>query len=169
MKRVLLIVGTVGLLGLAACGSDPAATEGSGAGSSGMPDMSRSGEPMMTGQPGTPGEVDTTVRVSQLDELAFDPTSIDVRAGETVEFVVTNEGAIGHEFVLGNESFQAAHEDEMAGMSGLMPDEPNALSLAPGQTKRLIWTFTEPGSLLYGCHVPGHYPAGMVGEIVVAG
>jgi uncharacterized cupredoxin-like copper-binding protein len=169
MKRFLLIVGTAGLLGLAACASDPAATEGSEAGSSGMPGMSRSGEGELTGRPGTQGEIDTTVEVSQLDELAFDPASIDVRAGETVEFVVTNDGAVDHEFVLGDEVFQAAHEGEMAGMGGTMPDEPNAVSLAPGQTKRVIWTFTKPGSVLYGCHVPGHYPAGMVGEIVVAG
>jgi uncharacterized cupredoxin-like copper-binding protein len=120
--------------------------------------------------PGRQSEVDATVAVSQLDTLAFDPGSLEVKVGETVEFVVTNDGAVHHEFVLGNAAFQAAHESEMAGMGGTMPaDERGAVSVAPGETKRVIWKFTKPGSLLYGCHVAGHYAAGMMGDITVVG
>jgi len=48
-----------------------------------------------------------------------------------------------------------------------MGDEPNAFVLDPGQTKETTWTFTAAGELLYGCHQPGHYGAGMVGTITV--
>jgi hypothetical protein len=33
---------------------------------------------------------------------------------------------------------------------------------------RLLYTFDQPGTLEYGCHVPGHYPAGMRGTITVS-
>jgi uncharacterized cupredoxin-like copper-binding protein len=175
MKRLLVISATIGLSFVAAaCGSTRGSDESSVVGSpgmSGVPGMSMSpGGHAGGGMPGNRSEVDATIEVSQLDTLAFDPGSLDVKVGETVEFVVTNDGAIDHEFVLGNAAFQAAHETEMAGMGGTMPtDERGAVSVAPGATKRVIWRFTKPGSLLYGCHVAGHYAAGMVGDITVVG
>ena len=36
-----------------------------------------------------------------------------------------------------------------------------------GETKTLVYTFNEVGELEYGCHVPGHYEAGMKGDIIV--
>jgi uncharacterized cupredoxin-like copper-binding protein len=38
---------------------------------------------------------------------------------------------------------------------------------AGSSARRLVYTFDQPGTLEYGCHVPGHYPAGMRGTIVV--
>lgn len=70
----------------------------------------------------------------------------------------------------GDEAMQQEHEEEMLEMSGMsMLEEPNAVVLAPGDTKDLTWTFTEPGTVLIGCHQPGHYSAGMTGTITVAG
>ena len=51
----------------------------------------------------------------------------------------------------------------------MMHDEPNALSLQPGETKSLTWMFSAPGELIYGCHEPGHYAAGMRGDLTVNG
>ncbi len=42
-----------------------------------------------------------------------------------------------------------------------------AVDVPPGQTVTLVYTFDQPGTLLYGCHVPGHYAAGMRGTITV--
>ena len=42
-----------------------------------------------------------------------------------------------------------------------------AVEVAPGETATLVYTFDEPGTLLIGCHVPGHYAAGMKGTITV--
>lgn len=44
----------------------------------------------------------------------------------------------------------------------VMHDEPNAVSLQPGETKELTWTFTSAGELIYG-----HYDAGMRGTLTV--
>lgn len=49
----------------------------------------------------------------------------------------------------------------------MMHDDPNTLSLEPGETGELTWRFTGSGEVLYGCHQPGHYAGGMVGSIDV--
>lgn len=100
--------------------------------------------------------------------LSLEPATMTVPAGVLVTFVVTNAGAIDHEFYLGDEAAQADHEREMQSMGGMMHDEPQGIALDPGQTKELTFTFTEPGDTLAGCHVTGHYTAGMRAVITVA-
>ena len=39
--------------------------------------------------------------------------------------------------------------------------------VAPGKTGTLVWQFTRPGELYYGCLVPAHFEAGIVGRIIV--
>jgi uncharacterized cupredoxin-like copper-binding protein len=102
-----------------------------------------------------------TVRVTARDAMRFEPASVTVGRGETVRFVVTNAGKLPHEFMLGDPQEQQAHEAMMQRMPGMKHDDASTLSLAPGQTKSLVWTFSKEGRYEAGCHVPGHYPAGM--------
>jgi uncharacterized cupredoxin-like copper-binding protein len=111
-----------------------------------------------------------TIQIEAFDELAWDPASVTVQAGETVTFVATNDGELQHEFVLGPEHVQEAHEEAAAG--GMEHGEAGekamaVLELAPGETKEATVTFDEPGDVLYGCHEPGHYDGGMVGTVTV--
>ena len=132
-----------------------------------MPGMDGSGE-YAFGHPADASSADRTVQVAMSDQLRFDPSKVAVVAGMTVTFEVTNAGQTPHEFVLGNASYQDRHEMSMGEMSGsLPPGGPNALTLQPGETRSLTWTFTDRGKVLYGCHIPGHYAAGMVGSIGV--
>lgn len=109
-----------------------------------------------------------TIQVAMTDELRFEPDAFTAGAGETVRFEVTNSGEILHDFFIGDEQEQAEHEEEMGGMSGMAEDGPNSLSVDPGQTKTLEYTFPdEPGELLIGCHEPGHYDAGMVATVTI--
>jgi uncharacterized cupredoxin-like copper-binding protein len=111
-----------------------------------------------------------TIEIDALDTPAFSPERVEVDAGETVRFVVRNVGAEAHEFVLGNEAAQAAHGRSMDGMDDMdsMDGEAiAALQLAPGSTREVTVTFDEPGELIYGCHEPGHYEAGMLGTVSV--
>ena len=109
-----------------------------------------------------------TIAVGMSDELRFEPAEFTVSAGETVRFEVTNNGQILHDFFLGDEQEQAEHEEEMGGMSGMAEDGPNGVSVDPGATKTLEFTFPdEPGELLIGCHEPGHYDAGMVATVTI--
>jgi len=41
------------------------------------------------------------------------------------------------------------------------------VNVPAGQSATLVYTFNNPGTLIYGCHVPGHYLAGMRGTITV--
>ena len=100
------------------------------------------------------------------DALRFEPASMTVPAGQPVTFVVTNTGSIEHEFVLGDEADQAAHEQEMV-ESGMAHDEAMAIGVKPGTTKELTVTFDEAGSILVGCHFPGHYAGGMQASVIV--
>jgi uncharacterized cupredoxin-like copper-binding protein len=116
--------------------------------------------------PGTTGRV---VVIKTLDTLRFDPSSVTVHRGETVTFRVENVAKIDHEFDVGDAAFQAQHEQEMRQMPAdmQMGDEPSGFALKPGETKELTLTFTQPGTLIYGCHEAGHYAAGMKGEIKI--
>jgi uncharacterized cupredoxin-like copper-binding protein len=122
------------------------------------------------GEPADAGDADRTVEITASDEFAFDPEVVEATVGETITFRVENVGQIVHEFVLGDEDTQHEHEEEMAEMSpGMaMHDEPKAISVEPGETKEITWTFTTAGEVLYGCHEPGHYDAGMVGAVQVS-
>jgi uncharacterized cupredoxin-like copper-binding protein len=115
---------------------------------------------------------DRTIQIATTDQFRFTPSDITVREGETVAFVITNTSNAPHEFVIGDEAVQHAHEEEMAagdeGMDNDMVDgQPYAVDVAPGETATLVYTFGKPGTVLIGCHVPGHYAAGMTGTITI--
>jgi uncharacterized cupredoxin-like copper-binding protein len=114
------------------------------------------------------------VRVVMNDRFRYRPNAIMVRAGRRVTFAVTNAGKLPHEFTLGDRATQLDHEREMQlmpAMGGHVHTHGSgggrALTVPPGQTRRLSRTFDEPGLVLYGCHVLGHWAAGMKGTIVV--
>ncbi len=44
---------------------------------------------------------------------------------------------------------------------------PNMVSVEPGQTAELTFSFAAPGDLLIGCHEAGHYEAGMRARLIV--
>ncbi len=113
---------------------------------------------------------DTRVVQVTMDEFRFDPDTIEVAAGTTVEFVVTNDGDGPHEAVIGDEEVQRAHEQaaEDAGGHGGHGDLPGeALELEPGATGELTYTFDDAGTVYIGCHIAGHYQQGMRAEVRV--
>lgn len=142
------------------------------------------------GQPGNAQKVDRTIELKMGDSF-FEPKSIDVKPGETIRFVLKNEGALLHEFNLGMAAAHAAHQKVMAtmlqkgtlsptgthDMSNMGPamggkkmvskehDEPNSVLIEPGATEELVWTFTKTTGLEFACNLPGHYQSGMVGKV----
>ena len=139
------------------------------------------------GQPAPADKATRTVEVT-LRDIAFEPKSLDVKAGETVRFVLVNNGRLLHEFNLGDGAMHARHQQEMLQMqqSGqLTPtamkamdhasmghgqmkhDDPNSVLVEPGKTGELTWTFNKATDLEFACNIPGHYQAGMVGKLKV--
>ena len=106
------------------------------------------------------------IEVKLTDALKMEPAEMTVEAGQPVTFVVTNTGAVDHEFYLGDEAMQAEQEQMM--QSGQMAhDTAEGISLKPGESKELTYTFDETGQTFAGCHVTGHYAAGMKATITV--
>lgn len=100
-----------------------------------------------------------TIRFSR-----FDPDHFEFPVDTTVTFVVTNNDPIDHEFIIGNEHVQQIHEEGTETHHGARPGE---ISIPAGGTRSTTYTFAEPGRLLIGCHLPGHYDFGMRGDIDV--
>ncbi|MFC3337315.1 cupredoxin domain-containing protein [Paracandidimonas soli] len=119
------------------------------------------------GQPGDAAKVTRTIEIGMQDVMRFTPASIQVAQGETVRFIVHNEGVIEHELVLGKMADLLAHAEQMRQDPGMPHDEPNAISLEAGEKGELIWQFGEMGVVDFACLLPGHSEAGMVGQITV--
>jgi uncharacterized cupredoxin-like copper-binding protein len=94
----------------------------------------------------------------------FDPSSFSFPPGTTVRFVVRNTDPIDHEFIVGDQAVQDAHE---SGTEAYHPPRPGEMTVPAGTTRATIVTFAQPGSLIFGCHLPGHYAYGMHGVIRV--
>ena len=141
------------------------------------------------GEPGKSSEASRTIEIKMGDNY-FEPEELVIRAGETVRFVVKNEGEFLHELNIGTAIMHAEHQEEMVtmtehgmltatginhdmmkmnhaskGMSGHVHDDPNSVLVEPGKTQELVWKFAAAADLEFACNVPGHYDAGMMGKI----
>jgi uncharacterized cupredoxin-like copper-binding protein len=120
------------------------------------------------GAPGSPDKVTRSIAVTMTDEMRFIPASIAVKRGETVRFVVKNDGIEPHEFMLGEISALQDHAAVMRQHPTMVHDEPNAITVLPAQTGELVWHFTTAGRVDFACLIPGHFEKGMKGDIHVA-
>lgn len=108
-----------------------------------------------------------TIHVSMLDNMRFKPDSITVKQGETVRFVIDNDGKLAHEFVLGTQAVLDEHAKQMLKQPAHAHDAPYMATTLPGGESEVVWTFNRAGSFRYACLIPGHYQAGMVGTVTV--
>ena len=121
------------------------------------------------GKPGIASKVTRTVKVDMLDTMRYTPSSLAVKQGETIRFVVKNSGQLPHEMVLGKEKDLKEHYEVMKKNPEMEHDDPNSVSVKPGKTGEMIWQFTKAGKVDFACLHPGHYDAGMKGQVRVAG
>jgi uncharacterized cupredoxin-like copper-binding protein len=146
------------------------------------------------GQPAPAAKATRSVEVV-MGDMSFSPKAIDIKAGETIRFVLVNKGQLLHEFNLGDAAMHAKHQQEMLQMQqsgmlaptamkemdhsamaemdhssgqGMKHDDPNSVLVEPGKTAELTWTFTKATNLEFACNIPGHYQAGMVGKLTVS-
>lgn len=101
-----------------------------------------------------------------IEHSAFSPQRLEFRRGETVRFVVVNGDPIDHELIIGDEAVQDAHEKGTEAHHGTKDGE---VSVPAGEQAETRYTFAEEGTLIFGCHLPGHYGYGMRGVIRVRG
>ena len=105
------------------------------------------------------------------DQMRFTPNRVDVQAGETIRFVLHNDGQLTHEMVLGDEAQIKAHALEMQQGAGHGDGHHHgavaAISVPARQRGELVVKFDKAQVLQMACLVPGHYEAGMRGSVSV--
>ncbi|MEX2199061.1 MAG: cupredoxin family protein [Burkholderiales bacterium] len=108
-----------------------------------------------------------TVRIDMTDAMRFTPSAIMVERGEVVRFVAANKGKVLHEMVLGTMDELKMHAELMKKHPGMEHDEPHMAHVAPGKAGEIGWKFTRAGTFYFGCFIPGHFEAGMIGKVIV--
>jgi uncharacterized cupredoxin-like copper-binding protein len=155
-----------------------------------MPGMGhRGGHANAAGEPGKASAVTRTLNIDMTDNR-YSTEEIAVRAGETLRFIIRNKGELVHEFNIGTSVMHKGHQKEMmmmvdhgvleadkinharmkmdmGGGKTMEHNDPNSALLEPGKSKEIVWKFSKAGTFEFACNVPGHYDAGMVGEIRV--
>lgn len=142
-------------------------------------------EEMPFGRAGDPKKVNRTIRIGMHDTMRFVasaasradvhpgtpphtmPADLVVKRGETVRFVVHNDGQAMHEMVIGTLDELKKHAELMRKFPDMEHDEPYMAHVAPGKKGELVWQFTKTGEFHYACLVPGHMEAGMIAKITV--
>ncbi len=84
-------------------------------------------------------------------DFAFEPRTIQVRAG-TVNFVLTNQGGVEHDFAIPALEAHGEHEQHV---------------VRPGQSLTVTLDL-RPGTYEAICTIPGHKEAGMVATVEVS-
>jgi uncharacterized cupredoxin-like copper-binding protein len=122
------------------------------------------------GEPGNPKKPARAVLVTMREsdgKMMFIPDKVEVKKGEQIRFMLRNSGALEHEFVLATAEENAKHAEQMKKNPDMEHDDPNGKRLKPNGTAEIVWKFTKAGEFQFGCLIPGHSEAGMVGTVVV--
>ncbi len=126
---------------------------------------------MEVGRPGIETEVTRTINVRMYEtedgEYLYEPRDLAIKAGETIRFVIVNDGESPHEFVLDTMPKNEEHKALMEKFPEMEHEDPNAVRLEPGKEGTIIWTFENSGDFEFACLIPGHYEAGMFTPVAV--
>jgi len=132
--------------------------------------VAHEGEHFVAGEPGDPKKPFRTVLVTAREsdgKMNFVPARLEVRVGEQVKFVITNAGALAHEFVLADAASNIKHAALMQKYPDMQHDDPNGKTMPVGGKAEILWKFSKAGTFEFACNIPGHREAGMLGEITV--
>ncbi len=119
------------------------------------------------GRAADPRKAKRVVRVEMSDQMRFTPAELKLKAGDIVRFVPVNKGKVLHEMVLGTMDDLKKHAALMRRFPEMEHDEPHMAHVAPGKSGEMGWKFTKAGEFFYGCLIPGHFEAGMIGKVIV--
>ena len=142
---------------------------------------------MKIGSKGKESEVSRVVKVFMYDNY-YEPSSFQIKAGETVKFEVENAGMLVHEFNIANKMMHMKHQPEMLKMveneilladsidkkkmkkmakmdKAMGHSQSNSVLLEPKQKGEIIWKFDNAVNIEVACNVPGHYQVGMIAKV----
>lgn len=116
-----------------------------------------------------PATRDVSVSISG---MRFVPDHFEVHVGETIRFLVANPTDIPHELYIGSMDEQLAHHMEVTNLTGsqqvrAMQQTGYGIYLMAHDSGQFIYHFSTAGQIKIGCHVPGHWEAGMMATVDV--
>ena len=134
---------------------------------------------MKIGSKGKMEDVTRTIQVKMYDNF-YEPSTFNIKKGETIKFEVINAGEMVHEFNIANAMMHIKHQPEMEKMveneillgdkidkdkmqkmaamdKSMGHSHSNSVLLAPKEKGILIWKFENAVSIEVACNVPGHY------------
>ena len=132
--------------------------------------VAHEGEHYSAGEPGDASKPAQVIAITMHEgdgTMTFIPSKVEVQKGQQIKFVIRNDGALDHEFVLATTAENLKHAELMKKYPDMVHDDPNAKRIAPGKVDNIVWKFTKAGTFEYSCLIPGHREAGMVGTVVV--
>ena len=142
---------------------------------------------MKIGSKGKKSEVSRVIKVFMYDNY-YEPSSFQIKAGETIKFELENAGELVHEFNIANKIMHMKHQPEMLKMveneillvdsidkekmkkmakmdKAMGHSHSNSVLLAPNEKGDLVWKFDNAMNIEIACNVPGHYQIGMVANV----
>ena len=142
---------------------------------------------MKIGSKGNVADVTRVIKVVMYDNY-YEPSSFQIKEGETIKFEVENAGMLVHEFNIANKMMHMKHQPEMIKMAenGILlafsidkekmkkmakmdksmgHSHSNSVLLAPNEKGDLVWKFDNAMNIEIACNVPGHYQIGMVANV----
>ena len=142
---------------------------------------------MKIGSKGNVADVTRVIKVVMYDNY-YEPSSFQIKEGETIKFEVENAGMLVHEFNIANKMMHMKHQPEMIKMAenGILlafsidkekmkkmakmdksmgHSHSNSVLLEPKQKGDIIWKFDNAVNIEVACNVPGHYQVGMIAKV----
>ena len=142
---------------------------------------------MKIGSKGNETDVTRVIKVVMYDNY-YEPSSFQIKEGETIKFEVENAGMLVHEFNIANKMMHMKHQPEMVKMAengiflafsidkekmkkmakmdkSMGHSHSNSVLLEPKQKGDIIWKFDNAVNIEVACNVPGHYQAGMIAKV----
>jgi nitrite reductase (NO-forming) len=95
-----------------------------------------------------PAGASPNLTIKAQDTMRFDPPSVTVPVGQTIQFTLVNDGTLTHDFVL------------TEGVAQPVKVEANGKASASA-----TFTIARAGTYTYVCTQPGHEAAGMKGTL----
>jgi len=127
-------------------------------------------EEVTFGEVGMASMATRTITVN-IKDLAYDLKDLMAKDGETIHFIIVNKDETEHEFTLGTAEMQVADrmmmEKQMESGQSMEMHEPNSVSVKELETTEMVWKFKGPGKIEFACNIPGHYEAGMRGDVMI--
>lgn len=118
------------------------------------------------GEAGEPAEI--TVGMT---EFEFDPATVSVATGAEITVTVENQGTVEHDWVVLDQGREIAAEADLPEDTAEVNQEwaVAAVHTEPGEAATTTFTAPAAGAYQIICLIPGHFSAGMEGQLTVTG